>query len=328
MIDPRVSASHRSMALATRIDWRNAYLGPGAKGGLAAWPAEAAEALSATLLDELHMGLVETPNEALREVPAHTASLLSELWMGEFVRVLREADGWWLVCGEDGYVGWLRAWASRICDLEELRELVRRRDAVFADPTGWLQGGGTARSPLMGGSPLLDLESTGNGAELGLADGSRGWLENSQLDREPPSADPKVIVDHALGLLGAAYRWGGRTPGGIDCSALVQWAAMRAGFQLHRDAVQQSVQGEEIPLDSGSWERGDLLFFHDPVDHVGLYDGEGALVHARARVRRQGLDEIPELLAGLVRVRRMNSELRIRGETLWRRIPDGGELRA
>ena len=109
---------------------------------------------------------------------------------------------------------------------------------------------------------------------------------------------------------------------GIDCSGLVQWAALRAGYELPRDAAQQSLLGEMLPLDSSSWRAGDLLFFHDPVDHVAIYDGEETIIHARARVVRQRLSEAGELHSVLSVVRRLTMDDRIRQASLWRR-PQG-----
>jgi len=325
MIDHRLSSSQRDELLRLPVDWRNAYVGSDGEGGLLAWPVSAARICGAAAIEDPVEVVVESPVEELREEPSHRAPLASEAWMGECLfRVLEEGE-WWLVADEDGYVAWMRSWTSRVLIPGEKDELIHRRIGVFAPAFGRLtleDGGGML---LMGGTPLfgesdgsLDVESM----ELELVDGRRAHLSRGELELFPHGPFSPRIASWARELEGVSYRWGGRTAMGIDCSGLVQWAALRAGYELPRDAAQQSLLGEMLPLDSSSWRAGDLLFFHDPVDHVAIYDGEETIIHARARVVRQRLSEAGELHSVLSVVRRLTMDDRIRQASLWRR-PQG-----
>ena len=107
---------------------------------------------------------------------------------------------------------------------------------------------------------------------------------------EPPAA----IAARARTLTGTAYRNGGTSPAGFDCSGLVQYLYTYAGVSLPRTAEAQYGVGDEV--DADALVPGDLVFFRidgHRVSHVGIATGEGAFVHApneRSRVRFDRLD--------------------------------------
>lgn len=88
------------------------------------------------------------------------------------------------------------------------------------------------------------------------------------------------ILDAAERLIGTPYLLGGESPGGMDCSGLVQYAYWQAGIRVPRTTAAQ--------LQAGNPRRqvlpGDLLFFHagdgGAVSHVGIYAGKGRMIHA------------------------------------------------
>jgi len=86
-------------------------------------------------------------------------------------------------------------------------------------------------------------------------------------------------VDVAQQFLGVPYVWGGASPAGFDCSGLVQYVYGQLGVDLPRTAAEQAQVGQ--PVNSLADARpGDLLAFHDPVDHIGIYAGNGLMVVA------------------------------------------------
>jgi len=95
--------------------------------------------------------------------------------------------------------------------------------------------------------------------------------------RVPAGLSP--AVDVAQQFLGVPYVWGGASPAGFDCSGLVQYAYGQLGVELPRTAADQAQMGQ--PVASLAEARpGDLLAFHDPVDHIGIYAGNGLMVAA------------------------------------------------
>lgn len=97
----------------------------------------------------------------------------------------------------------------------------------------------------------------------------------------PVSGRAAAAVAFARAQLGKPYVFGGTGPGAYDCSGLTQAAWKAAGVAIPRTATAQ-MQG--LPAVSGSSAQpGDLVFFYGNssyVDHVGLYIGNGLLIHA------------------------------------------------
>lgn len=94
---------------------------------------------------------------------------------------------------------------------------------------------------------------------------------------EPPSGDSgagEAAVQAALGQLGTPYVWGGTSPGGFDCSGLVQWAYAQAGVSLPRTAEEMAI-GQQVTPDQ--LQPGDLAVWDG---HVAMYIGDGQMVEA------------------------------------------------
>lgn len=100
------------------------------------------------------------------------------------------------------------------------------------------------------------------------------------------SASPQVrnlLVEEANNWLGCPYRYGGNDRDGIDCSGLVQRIYHTVyNYSLPRTTTDQFAAGTFV---RETWiKTGDLLFFKNVrgpgVDHVGIYLGDGAFVHA------------------------------------------------
>ncbi len=93
-----------------------------------------------------------------------------------------------------------------------------------------------------------------------------------------PSGSAQVAVDTALAQVGDAYVWGAGGPDAFDCSGLVQYAYSAAGVSLPHSSRSQSTMGTPVPV--GDLQPGDLLFYYSPTSHVGMYIGNGQMVHA------------------------------------------------
>jgi cell wall-associated NlpC family hydrolase len=94
-----------------------------------------------------------------------------------------------------------------------------------------------------------------------------------------PRGDVTAALKTALAQLGTPYVWGGSAPGGFDCSGLTSYAYAAAGVSLPHSSRAQSRMG--VAVSRSELMPGDLLFFGDPVYHVGIYVGGGKMVHAR-----------------------------------------------
>jgi cell wall-associated NlpC family hydrolase len=98
----------------------------------------------------------------------------------------------------------------------------------------------------------------------------------------PPVQDIGAKIATSASLqLGAPYRFGGDSPQGFDCSGLVRYVFEQHGIAVPRTAQDQQRAAQPVAADS--LQPGDLVFFRvsgGAIDHVGIYVGEGAFVHA------------------------------------------------
>jgi cell wall-associated NlpC family hydrolase len=92
------------------------------------------------------------------------------------------------------------------------------------------------------------------------------------------SAAARTAVDTAMAQIGDPYVWGAAGPDAFDCSGLVQYAYAAAGIRLPHSSRMQSTMG--APVSRDALQPGDLVFFYSPVSHVGIYIGDGQMVHA------------------------------------------------
>lgn len=92
-----------------------------------------------------------------------------------------------------------------------------------------------------------------------------------------PTLGERAAVN-ALEAVGVPYRWGGTSPAtGFDCSGLVRWAYLRVGVDLPHNS--HALYGVGRDVSRSRMEAGDVLFFSG-LGHVGLYLGDGRMVHA------------------------------------------------
>ncbi|RNL84457.1 C40 family peptidase [Halostreptopolyspora alba] len=85
-------------------------------------------------------------------------------------------------------------------------------------------------------------------------------------------------AEHAKKQVGKPYRYGGSGPGSFDCSGLVQWSYKQAGKSLSRTTYGQVAEGRAVKR--SNLEKGDLVFFYSGPGHVGIYLGDGTMVHS------------------------------------------------
>jgi cell wall-associated NlpC family hydrolase len=88
-----------------------------------------------------------------------------------------------------------------------------------------------------------------------------------------------VAIETALAQVGDAYKHGGTGPDVFDCSGLTSYAYAAAGVFLPHSSRAQSALGRQVGR--SELQPGDLVFFYSPISHVGLYIGNGKMVHAR-----------------------------------------------
>ncbi|MFF2557266.1 NlpC/P60 family protein [Nocardia sp. NPDC058058] len=143
----------------------------------------------------------------------------------------------------------------------------------------------------------LDLENKRSSLQGSMAGVIAAWGQLSASDRSalagsmfPPGFDRDSLLRGlvpgsgtsalAAGLtrIGAPYVWGAVGPEQFDCSGLVQWAFHQVGKNVPRTSQQQASYG--TPVDEKDLRPGDVVFFYSDISHVGIYAGNGLMLHA------------------------------------------------
>ncbi|MER5536628.1 C40 family peptidase [Streptomyces mirabilis] len=107
--------------------------------------------------------------------------------------------------------------------------------------------------------------------------GTTGTSGSSTADSSYTAKADKALA-FARAQVGKPYVWGATGPGSYDCSGLTQAAWKAAGVDLPRTTWDQVNVGTTVPL--SDIKPGDLVFFYDDISHVGLYVGNGMMIHA------------------------------------------------
>jgi peptidoglycan DL-endopeptidase CwlO len=83
---------------------------------------------------------------------------------------------------------------------------------------------------------------------------------------------------YAMTKLGRPYVWGGSGPSVFDCSGLTMWAYKQVGINLPHYTGSQWNAG--VHISRSQLQPGDLVFFHADLHHMGMYVGDGKMIHA------------------------------------------------
>ncbi|WP_340380647.1 NlpC/P60 family protein [Streptomyces sp. SS7] len=94
----------------------------------------------------------------------------------------------------------------------------------------------------------------------------------------PASGRAAAALAAARSALGRPYVWGANGPTGFDCSGLMQWSYAQAGVALPRTSQAQAHTGHRVPLSEA--RPGDIVTYRSDASHVGMYAGNGQVIHA------------------------------------------------
>lgn len=96
----------------------------------------------------------------------------------------------------------------------------------------------------------------------------------------PPPVAPgaATAVATAKAQLGKPYEWGAAGPNSFDCSGLTMYAWRAAGVVLPHSAAMQYQAIPQVAI--ADLQPGDLVFFGNPIYHVGMYVGGGQMIYA------------------------------------------------
>ncbi|CAL9477025.1 hypothetical protein SUDANB145_02948 [Streptomyces sp. enrichment culture] len=107
--------------------------------------------------------------------------------------------------------------------------------------------------------------------------GSTGTESSGPTDSSYATKADKALA-FARAQIGKPYVWGATGPDSYDCSGLTQAAWKDAGVDLPRVTYDQVNAGTTVSISAA--QPGDLVFFYDDISHVGIYIGNGMMIHA------------------------------------------------
>ncbi|GAA1972018.1 C40 family peptidase [Kitasatospora viridis] len=114
--------------------------------------------------------------------------------------------------------------------------------------------------------------TSGTGARAGRS------ADRPDTPAVPAGGRAAAAVQFAYAQLGKPYVWGATGPGSFDCSGLTGAAWRAAGVSLPRVSEDQWNAGRRIAR--ADLQPGDLVFFYGDLHHVGIYIGNGQMIHA------------------------------------------------
>lgn len=201
------------------------------------------------------------------------AEMTTELLWGEAFDTYEEDGMWaWGQARRDGYVGYVpRTCLDVAVDTPPTHRIAALSAPVFAVPDFKTRPGG--HIPYGARVAVAETVDGNQGRYARLVGG--GFVPEAHLARlDMPASN---WAGEAERFLGTPYLWGGRSPMGIDCSALVQLALDAAGQACPRDTDMQAGEVGETVAPGTPPQRGDLIFWKG---HVGVMLDAERLLHA------------------------------------------------
>ncbi|MFE2279471.1 C40 family peptidase [Streptomyces sp. NPDC059454] len=112
------------------------------------------------------------------------------------------------------------------------------------------------------------------------AEAQATWLDSGILDeiRGKATEQGKKAVAYATAQIGKPYQWGAEGPKTYDCSGLTSQAWISAGRSMPRTSQAQWQQLKRVGIED--MRPGDLVIYFGDASHVGMYVGDGVMVHA------------------------------------------------
>lgn len=240
--------------------------------------------------------VVKTMLCPLQSEPDSHSELADEALYGMIVDVLERSGDWCRVRTHYRYEGWAPAECLLLGDEAAANWSALPKKVVLHKNTCDVMA-----APKVQSWPLVTLtrgavaapagEAENGWQKVALCDGREGYTRSSFLDKyyeKPPFEDEcklrQLILTNAKRYEGTHYRWGGKSPLGIDCSGLVSMAYLLSGIVIYRDAhIREDFPIHEITLEEA--KTGDLLFF---PGHVALYTGGGHYIHSTGAAGSDG----------------------------------------
>lgn len=231
--------------------------------------------------------------------PTLHSEMADEGLYGMVVKLLKYVeDGWYYVETHYNYYGYIHE-SNMIIDDIKANEWMKNAKHIITHsvvdvmPSASFKG--YVKELLTRGAIVrVTGNEKDNWTEIQLADNSTGWVRTGFIGNKLTSynKDDEAqlrdnLVKTAMSYLGTQYRWGGKSPLGLDCSGLCSISYLLNGIIIYRDAIRKDEYMRKITLEE--IKPGDLLFF---PGHVAMYIGDNKYVHSSSSINGVNINSL------------------------------------
>lgn len=251
------------------------------------------------LNNKYKFGILNKTVVAINLKPSFESEMADEGLYGMIVDILEEKeDGWYLIETSYDYKGYVHS-RDMILDDERAKNWKEKahttiyKNIVDAMPNPSYKGY-VVELLTKGATVISTGKEEDNWIEIELVDGKMSWIRK---DFAKPKVEVggyvdktelrKKLVDTAVSYLGTQYRWGGKSPLGIDCSGLCSISYLLNGIKIYRDAILKDKYMKEITINE--IKPGDLIFF---PGHVAMYIGNDEYVHSSSSINGVNINSL------------------------------------
>lgn len=266
-----------------------------------------ATAICSLVLAQDQWAVVNLSSNFMREGPDYAAENGDQALMGTVVKVLDKSSYWLKIQSPEPYTAWATDMGLTLMTEEEKDAYIAapkfictaEYTHVFSEP-----GIKAARvSDLVMGDLLLKTgKKRGSWTGVELPNGKKGWVKSCEIEDFAKWAATREVTGEnvekiARKFIGVPYLWGGTSIKHVDCSGFSRSVFFMLGVLLPRNASQQAKVGEEVTREQA--RKGDLIFFGrsatedkpERVSHVGIYLGDGKILHSSHLVRENSINK-------------------------------------
>jgi gamma-D-glutamyl-L-lysine dipeptidyl-peptidase len=260
-------------------------------------------------IGERSFGFVNVSVANIRKEPKEQAEMVTQAFLGTYLKVFDKERYWFQVQTPDNYIGWVEGMTIYRMNKKESDKYDKTLKIIYMKPYGFsytdsLQS--ATISDLTWGDLLMVNNVLNDYYEVLYPDNRKAfilkneaiyyddWLENLSISQEK-------LVKTAQQMTGLPYLWGGTSWKGVDCSGFTRMIYQMNGLLIPRDASQQVYSGDLVDTSKGFEEMkiGDLLFFGEKsttekperIVHVGMWIGNSRFIHSSGMVKISSFDK-------------------------------------
>lgn len=223
----------------------------------------------------------------IKKEPEQKGEYIDELLLGMVVEVLWEdKNNYVFVQTQYDYKGYVQK-ENLFLDSKASKEWESSADIVvmgsYVDITESTSFDSAVLTSVVRGSYLVDCrDEKVNRIKVRLPDGRIGWVRKKHIKMRKKldynlyeKEIRRNIMQTALLYLDTQFRWGGKSPLGIDSSGLTCMTYLLNEIVIWRDS--QFLEEFFVGIELDNAKEGDVLFF---PEHTGIYIGDNKFIHS------------------------------------------------